>query len=292
LNWSSVAAAPVGTLQAVDYADGRYVAVSDSGAALTSTDAATWASTTVLSSAVATDHFNARAIAHVGGTFVAAGSLSPAPYTTSTSAVATSTDGLAWTMTATPAITTPLHGLVASNHFIGLGEAGHLYSSTDGRTWVALATIPGAGAFNAGLYAAPKYVVVGDAGYIAVSTDGNVWAASQVVTSGGVGVNLRGVAYDGTHYIAVGDNGTIATSTDGYAWGVKPSALTGTLRSAAVSATGEIVVVGDSGIQTSKDSVHWHVRDEAGAAALFNVGWLNGQFVAVGAGSAIRTSTH
>ena len=292
LNWSSVAATPVGTLQASDYADGRYVAVSDSGAALTSTDATTWTATTVLSSAVATDHFNARAIAHIGATFVAAGSISPAPYTSSTSAVATSTDGVNWTMAATPTLSTPLHGLVASDHFVGLGEAGHLYSSTDGRTWVTLATIPGAGVFNAGLYAAPKYVVVGDAGYIAVSTDGNIWAASQVLVSGGVGVNLHGVAYDGTHFITVGDNGTIATSTDGYHWTNGTSALSGTLRSVAVSASGEIVVVGDNGIETSKDAVHWHARDAAGAGALFDVSWLNGEFVAVGAASAIRTSTH
>ena len=51
-------------------------------------------------------------------------------------------------------------------------------------------------------------------------------------------------------------------------------------------------MVGDNGIETSKDSVHWHARDSAGAGALFNVGWLNGEFLAVGAASAIRTSTH
>jgi photosystem II stability/assembly factor-like uncharacterized protein len=293
LNWANVVAPPAGTLQASDYAAGRYVAVSDTGAALTSPDATTWTMATALSSGVATDHFNARAIAHVGGTLVAAGSLSPAPYNTSTSAVATSTDGVTWTMTPTPAVTTPLHGLIASNHFVGLGEGGHLYSSADGHTWAALATITGAGTFNAGLYAAPKYVAVGDAGYIAVSPDGSAWAASQVVVVGGSGVNLHGVAYDGTHYIVVGDNGTIATSTDGYAWTpVTTSALTGTLRSVAVSASGEIVVVGDSGIETSKDTTHWHVRDEAGAAALYNVRWLNGQFVAVGGSSAIKTSAH
>ena len=293
LNWTNVVAAPVGTLQASDYAAGHYVAVSDTGAALTSTGATTWTAATVLSSGMATDHFNARAIAHVGGTLVAAGSISPAPYTTATSAVATSTDGVTWTMTPTPAVGTPLHGLVASNHFVGLGEGGHLYSSADGHTWVALATITGAGTFNAGVYAAPRYVIVGDNGYITVSNDGNAWATSQVVVVGGIGVNLRGVAFDGTRYIAVGDNGTIATSTDGYAWDpVTTSALTGTLRSVAVSASGEIVVVGDNGIETSKDATHWHVRDEAGAAALYSVGWRNGQFVAVGANSAIKTSTH
>jgi hypothetical protein len=292
LNWTNVVATPVGTLQAVDYADGHYVAVSDSGAALTSTDAATWSAATVLSSGAATDHFNAMSIAHMGTTFVAAGSISPTPYTAKSGAIATSTDGVNWTLASAPAVTTPVHGLFASDHFIGLGESGHLYSSTDGHAWAALATISGAQAFNSGVYSGAKYVVVGDAGYIAVSNDGNMWAGTPVVTNSSGGINLHGVAWSGTRFIAVGDGGTISTSTDGRSWGVSTSALTGTLRSVAVSASGEIVVVGDNGIETSKDSITWHARDEAGAAALYGVGWVNGQFVAVGAASAIKTSTH
>jgi hypothetical protein len=292
LNWTNVVAPAAGTLQAVDYAASRYVAVSNAGGALTSADATTWTAATVLSSGVTTDRFNALAIAHIGSTFVAAGSVSPAPYTAQAGAVATSTDGTTWTMAPTPAVTTPLHGLIASDHFIGLGESGHLYSSTDGRAWTSLATISGAPTFNAGVYSGSRYVIVGDSGYIGVSTNGNVWAATQVVTSAGVGIALHGVAFDGTHFIAVGDNGTIAISTDGHSWDLSKSEVSGTLRSVAVSASGEIVAVGDNGIQTSKDAVHWHARDEAGAAALFGVGWVNNQFVAVGAASAIKTSTH
>lgn len=292
LTWTNVVAPTAGALQAVDFADGHYVAVSDQGGALTSTDALTWTATPVLSSTQPTDHFDAFTVAHIGSTFVAAGSVSSAPYTTSTSAIATSTDGLTWTMASTAALTAPIHAVVAGARFIALGEGGHIYSSTDGRSWSSVTTITGISKFNAGVYAAGKYMTVADAGYIVDSTDGVTWGANQVIVVNGTPVNLYGVTYAGTQFIAVGDNGLIATSTDSINWLPQKSALTGTLRSVAVSTAGEIVIVGDNGIETSKDGITWHLRDEAGSAALNDVAFLNGEFVAVGAASAIKTSTH
>jgi hypothetical protein len=72
--WTNVTAAGAGNLLAVDYDDGHYVAVSDTGTAIASTDAATWTPVTLLSSNVTTDHLKAYAIGHSGNTFVAAGS--------------------------------------------------------------------------------------------------------------------------------------------------------------------------------------------------------------------------
>ena len=285
LNWTNVTAPALGTLQGVDYADGHYVAVSSQGGALVSTDAATWTSETVLSSTTGTDHLDAMAVTHTGSTFVAAGSISSAPYTTATGAVATSTDGLAWTMASTPALSTPIHGLIAGPHYVGLGETGHIFSSTNGTSWSLVTALSGAGTLNAGVYAANKFVAVGDAGYIADSSDGVTWTYAPVT-----GVNMHGIAYGDSQFIAVGDSGLIATSADGSSWTPRTSVLTGALRSVAVSATGEMVIVGDTGIETSKDGITWTARNEAGTAALFGVAWLNGEFVAVGAASAIKTS--
>ena len=289
LNWTNVSATSVGNLQGVDYADGHYVAVSDQGSALASTDAATWTPITLFSSNVTTDHLNARAIAHLGGVYVAVGSVSPTPYTTSSAAAATSTDGVTWTMASTTAVLTPLHGVIAGTRFVGLGESGHLYSSSNGQTWAALTTINGIQTLNAGVYGGGRYVAVGDAGYIAASADSVAWLAGQVIVVSGVGINLHGVTWTGTQYVAVGDNGAIATSPDSAAWTPRTSALMGTLRSVAASA-GEIVIVGDQGIETSEDGITWTVRDEAGAAALLGATFANGKFVAVGAASAIKTS--
>ncbi len=292
VTWTNIVATSVGNLQGVDYADSRWVAVSDSGSALTSTDGVTWTSATALSSSVGTDHLDAYAIAHSGTTFVAVGSVSSAPYTTSTGAVATSTDGSTWAMGTLPTGATPIHGVIAGTKWIGLGETGHLYSSTNGSSWSLLTTVSGPGTLNAGVYGDSKYIAVGDNGYIAASSDGTAWAAGKVITNtGGTGINMHGVAWTGTQFVAVGDSAAISTSPDGSMWSaLKTSAITGTLRSVAVSSGGQIVVVGDNGIETSTDGNTWTSRDPAGAVALNAVAFANSEFVAVGATSAIKTS--
>jgi len=293
LSWTNVTAPAAGNLTAVDFADGKYVAVSDQGSALASTDAATWTPVTLFSSNVATDHLKAYSIAHLNNTYVAAGAISSSPYTSSTGAAAYSSDGATWTMGALPAGATPIHGLIAGTRLVGLGESGHLYFSTDGHSWSALTTLTGAMTLNAGVYGGSKYIAVGDGGYIAASSDSIAWLAGKVVTnSSGAGINLHGVTWTGSQYVAVGDNGAITTSPNGSAWSaLKTSAITGALRSVAVSSGGEIVVVGDNGIETSEDGNTWTSRDPAGAAALYGVTYASGRFVAVGANTAIKTSS-
>ncbi len=282
LNWTNVTVTSVGNLQGIDYADGHFVAVSDTGAGLASTDGITWTPISVLAPTGST---NARAIAHIGNNFVAVGAAS------SNSAAAWSTDGVTWTAAGTTAVTTPLHGVIGGTRFIGLGEGGHLFNSTDGHTWSALTAITGVGTLNSGVYGGGHYVAVGDGGYIAASSDSIAWLAGKVVVVGGVGINMHGVTWTGSQFIAVGDNGVIAASPDAAAWAPRTSALTGALRSVATSASGEIVIVGDNGIESSEDGTTWTARDEAGAAALAGVTFANGMFAAVGTASAIKTST-
>ena len=283
LTWTNVTATSVGNLQGVDYADGHFVAVSDTGAGLASTDGVTWTPISVLAP---TGSNNARAISHIGNNFVAVGAASANP------SAAWSTDGVTWTAAGTTAVTTPLHGVIGGGtRFIGLGESGHLFSSTDGHTWAALTAISSVGTLNAGAFGGGHYVAVGDTGFIVASGDSIAWLGGKVVVVGGVGINMHGIAWTGTQFVAVGDSGVIAVSPDGAAWTPRTSALTGALRSVAVSGTGEIVIVGDAGIETSEDGVAWTARDEAGAAALAGVTFGNGKFAAVGTASAIKTSS-
>ena len=291
LNWTNVTPSSVGNLLGVDFAAGKFVAVSDTGAALASADAATWTPITLFTSNVSSDHLRANAIGHFGSTYVAVGATSSSPYTSSTGAVASSADGTTWSMGALPSGSTPLHGMIAGTRLIGLGEAGHLYVSTNGTTWAALTTVTGPMTLNSGVFANGKYIAVGDNGYIVASLDSISWAAGQVVKIGTAGVNLHAVAWTGTQFVAVGDSGAISTSPDGAAWSaLKTSALTGSLRSVAVSSTGLIVVVGDTGIQTSTDGSNWTARNDSGVAVLDGVTFASSKFVAVGASSAIKTS--
>jgi hypothetical protein len=297
LNWQTITAPSAGNLLGVDYDDSMYVAVSDTGAGLKSADGITWTAVTPLTSNVSTDHLKAYAITHFGSTFVAAGAVSSTPYTTSTGAVATSADGTTWTMGTLPAGSTPIHGLIYGTRLVGLGETGHLYTSTNGQAWLAGTTLtvpngaPPIGTFNAGVYGNSDYVAVGDNGYIAFSTDGITWESAQVVTANSAGVNLHGVGWTGTQFVAVGDNGAISISPDGTHWsGLQTSAITGALRAVSVSTAGTIVVVGDNGIETSTDGITWKARNDSGVAALSGVTFANAQFVAVGTSSAIKTS--
>jgi hypothetical protein len=291
-NWTNATTSPIGNLLGVDYAASRFVAVSDQGAALASVDGSAWTAVPLLTSNVSTDHFKAYAVGHLNTTMVAVGSVSPTPYTSSSGAVAWSTNGTTWTMGALPAGSTPLHGVIAGNRLVGLGESGHLYSSTDGKSWSALTTISNVGTLNAGAYGNNRYVAVGDRGYIAASGDSVAWLAGQVVVVGGAPINLHGIAWTGTMFVAVGDNGLITTSKDGSAWTAPAtSAVAGPLRAVSASAGGEIVIVGDNGIETSEDGVHWTSRDPSGAAALDGVTFASGKFVAVGANSVIKTSS-
>ncbi len=291
--WNTVAVTGAGNLVGIDYADNHFVAVSDTGMAITSTDGATWTSVTPLTSNVTTDHLKAYTVGHLGTTIVAAGAISSTPYTTSLGAVASSTDGATWTMGTLPTSATPIHGMIAGPHLIALGEGGHLYSSTNGTTWSAITVSGGVGTLNAGAYGNGHYVGIGDNGYVVESGDGAAWAAGQVIAIGGVGVNMHGIAWTGSQFVAVGDSAAISTSTDGAHWtALATSAITGALRSVAVSSSGTIVVVGDNGIETSSDGITWVARNASGVAVLDGVAFGNGSFVAVGTSSTVKASSN
>ena len=81
-------AASIGNLTGVDFADGHYVAVSDTGRrAREHRRRHVVAASRCSRRTVPTDHFKAYAITHIGSTYVAVGAISSAPYTTSTGAV-------------------------------------------------------------------------------------------------------------------------------------------------------------------------------------------------------------
>lgn len=286
--WTNVSVSGAGNLTSVDYGAGHFVAVSDTGTAIVSTDAATWTPVVPLTSNVGTDTFRANVVSHLNGTLVVGGSV------TSHGAVAVSTDGTTWTMGTLPAGSTPIHGVIAGTKLIGLGETGHLYVSNDGSTWSAEPVINGIPTLNAGAYGAGAYLGVGDNGYMIRSVNGTTnWGVGQVIKVNGVGVNLHGVVWTGTQFVVVGDNGAISTSADGAMWvPLKTSAISGALRSVAVASNGTIVVVGDNGIETSPDGNVWTAQNEAGAAALYGVTYGNAEFVAVGSAGAVKTSSN
>jgi hypothetical protein len=147
------------------------------------------------------------------------------------------------------------------------------------------------------------YVTVGDAATIFYGTYsypdvGGVTAWTQatglpISTS----TNLKSVIYDGTRFIALGDDGSVIRSTDytGVAWEsaaaiTSPSAM----NSMAVGA-GRYVAVGNGGaiyLNTSAGAGSaWTEENTGYSSNLYNVSYVNGLFIAVGASGTILTSS-
>ena len=177
-----------------------------------------------------------------------------------------------------------------TGRYVSVGHDGLIRVSTDGIVWTT--QVPGGSAnnsLNAVVYAAGKFVTVGSIGRVLTSTDGLTWVAQA---SGTVNA-LRGIAYGGGRFIAVGDGGIAITSTDGATW---TTLTTGTsLNLLAITyGSNQFVVVGQDGlIRTTPNGIIFTARTSNTVANLrgFTVG-SGGSFVAVGANSAIVTSTN
>lgn len=116
-----------------------------------------------------------------------------------------------------------------SNLYIAAGNAGFLYSSTNGTTWTLRTSGFGANSIRKVAYGNGLWVAVGQNGTITTSTDGTTWTArtSNMSTN-----QIIDVTYQNSLWVAVGDGGGttntggIIYSTDGITWTRKSQSLT------------------------------------------------------------------
>jgi hypothetical protein len=140
---------PAGSLHAVAYGNGLWVAVGNSGEIQTSPDGVTWTKRT----AAAAD--NLGGIAYGGGLWVAVGGI------TTTPKIQTSPNGITWTTRTPAAATGGLTAIVYGNsEFVAVGvsaNVGQVQSSPDGITWTKRADLgnypPQGITYMAGCYA-------------------------------------------------------------------------------------------------------------------------------------------
>jgi hypothetical protein len=201
--------------------------------------------------------------------------------------ILTSSDGIAWLMTNTGGVSTPLNGVAwTGSQFVAVGDAGTILTSLDGQNW----TMRSAGSeiqFNSVAWGANQFVAVGNVGTIYTSSDGQTWTAR---TSGIQYWNLTAVAWNGSQFVVTGTGGTLLTSVDGVAWTVLPSVSFGAPLFGLVWNGAQFVAVGLGGaIYTSPDGTNWTNLGLSGNA-LLGVCWGAGQFVAVGDLNTILTS--
>lgn len=169
-----------------------------------------------------------------------------------------------------------------SGQFIGVGTDNTVAISTNGTTWMK-ALIGTSYQLNSVTAGSPLVgvVTVGIYGTIFGSTDyGYSWSQKSSPTTN----TLNDITYGGSLYVAVGDNSTILTSPDGNTWTARyvytpsPIALRGVTYSGS-----QFVAVGYGGIVlTSPNGITWTMRQTNSGAALEDVAYGNGKYVAVG----------
>jgi uncharacterized delta-60 repeat protein len=262
--WTAVSLGSTLSLRDIAEMGTTYVATSDGGTYLRSTDFTTWTGSTmpnlaILYSTVANST-----------EFVAVGA---------GGAMWHSTDGAGWVSAGTTGGIARLSAVEYLNgQFVAVGAQGAIYASLDGDSWTRY-TAPSTSYLDSIGFGNGLYVIPTDTGDVLTSSDAHTWTLNTV----GDSTNNNGVAFDGTRFVVVGDSGKIRTSTNGTTWtNVTGTGITVNLRSVAARA-GLFVTVGDSGkLYTSPDGAVWTERNTGTTNRLFRVRLIDGTFFAIG----------
>ncbi|HUI90849.1 MAG TPA: hypothetical protein VLX68_01255 [Chitinivibrionales bacterium] len=209
LTWTQQASGITENLSAVDFCNGRFVAVggTDTGLCtiLSSADGSAW----TMKVLQAIDWLYG--ITFGGGLYVAVGN----DVQSGEGIIYTSHDDSIWfgqSIPVTNRLLTPAYG---SNAYVVVGT-GSTFTSPDGSTWTKLAS--GTSTPLRGLtFADSLFVAAGYFGTIITSPDGQTWTQHST----GTYQMLRSVTFGDTMFVAVGDSGTVLTSS---------SDATGTMR--------------------------------------------------------------
>lgn len=251
-------------LEHVTFADGRFVAVGDDGAIISSGDGVDWIGTE------ARTRYSLHAVTHGQGRWVAVGS---------GGVILTSTDSIHWFHAES---TTPDRLETVDwdgNTFVAAGENGTLLSSANGLDWMAqnhgpTRDLDGMAANH------ERIVVVGKGGTLLTSTDSAVFVQQDSRTFG----NLHGVAWGADQWVAVGEPGIIVTSPNGTDWFPRTTAVVASLKDA-VHGAGQWIVVGTQGtILRSTNGLQWTASVVEPPFDLNAVAFGDGVFLVAGDG--------
>jgi len=305
LSWTAVTDSTfVTSINAIAYANNKFVAGGQSGKMATSTDGVTW--TAVSNSTFGTSHIYA--IAYGNNKFVAVGDYGK---------IATSSDGTSWT-----AVTQSVFGssdtiraiAYGNGKFVIGGGDGKMAASSDGVTWTAISNIfdsvykYGDEAIKAIAYGNNKFVAAGyhttnpstggyGYGYMAASADGITWTA--VTTSASGIYDQFAIAYGNGIFVSVGSGSQVVTSPDGTTWTVKRNGIGGAYSSSIAYGNGKFIAEKQTGsspypyyLETSTDGITWaNVTNPFGSDSV-KVFYVNGKFFAVGAGGKMAYSSN
>lgn len=262
-------AAMSATVRDVVYAQGRFVAVGDSGEVKISDDGENWE---------AAERATFRSLSRVvygNGRFVAVGE---------GGTVLTSPDGRAWSASLNQ-MTDDLVGIaVGPNRFVAVGKNTRLLSSVDGLTWQPIAA-PVVGDFMGVASDGVRFIALASNRAIATSSDGVTWSAGSIPT----GLDIRQIVASSAGFLVTGVDGSLLASLEGTRWTpwVAPSASTSGYRYVGVT-EGKFILAGDNFAYASSDGASWEKFLQPGIWDAVSLG--GGSYVAF-VGAAIYSSS-
>jgi hypothetical protein len=253
---------------------------------MTSRDGTTW------TTAAVPHDWRLTSVAWAGSQFVAAGHVLPPPEDSGLrSFLALSPDGVRWTahavqfepdLASSPSVMVGVHG-------------GSIHTSTDGAAWTRSASPVPDGVLTRVIWADTRFVAVGQVRdprevhpkrtFLLASPDGVNWTEWNLPRS-----RVNAVAWSGRRFVAVGN--TILTSEDGASWArqdppVEEFDLTDVVWSGSqFAAVGQIATGGGMAglVLTSPDGLAWTRRSAPSRGVEPSaVAWCRDRFVAVGA---------
>lgn len=296
----------------VAYIDGRFLAVGDRGAMISSPDGTNWFSQRLQSeinltgltrdgsrfitvggrslltsmnglnwsAAINRTDLALQAVAFANGRFVAVGGGS----------ILTYTDALGWRDVILPSLIPRQFRDVAFGNgcWIAVGASqGYfqpVWRSIDGINW---SPVPGMTAdFESVIFAGDQFLAVGNEGAIFVSLDGLTWVSRNSTISN----RLIGAAYGNGKYVVVGTRGRIISSPSTATWTRETSGTLDRLESVTFG-NGLFVAVGENGTTLSSiNGAQWSRRSQGATRDLDGIALANGLITVAGKGGTVVTS--
>lgn len=183
-----------------------------------------------------------------------------------TGKLATSTDGITWTIRDTYSLEYWRSLAYGNGIYVAVGPSyGTIMTSTDGKTWTKRTV--GSMTWQDIAYGNGIFIAIADGCFITTSTDGITWTNPKRIFNAERGYEIITFG-NGKFVVAEGYRGNTQTTTDGVTW-TTPNTSSGNNSWQDIAASnGKFILVGSDGyIATSTDGITWlptQIKNEAG----------------------------
>lgn len=157
--------------------------------------------------------------------------------------------------------------------FTSIGQAGSIYTSTDGITWTSR-TSGTASSLRTITYGGGIFVYGGFGGVLATSTDGVTWTARTSGTTS----TIFTVVYENSLYVYGTGSGGLATSTDAITWTARTSGTATNIVTITYNNSLYLYGGGAGALATSTDAITWTARSVPTTGVIQGLWYANSNY--------------